>query len=93
MKAFEKRFTAKKCLELLHDLQLPGHAKEAKAVLLGRLQDHYEGLFPAFAASHDLRCMDETALPATTDNDPATTANLITTTTPDPHHFPVDGKK
>ena len=93
MNACEKRFTAQKCLELLHDLQLPGHAKEAKAVLLGRLQDHYEGLFPAFVASHNLHCMDKTTLPATTDTDPETTANLITAATPDPHRFPVDGKK
>ena len=44
---------------MLHDLGLRGHETELKGVLLGRLRDHYERAYPAYAISHDIRLEEE----------------------------------
>ena len=89
--SFTKKFSIQKCLDLLHDLQLPGHKKETKAVLVGRLQDHYELLFPEFAINHDLHAMaTEFCSPATAS---VPTAPQHPAATPDSPLIAADGKR
>lgn len=84
--SFTRRFSQQQCLVLLHDLQLPGRKKESKTVLVSRLRDHYERLFPEFAISHDLQVVaaedSQAATPATDDVTSQAPGTQLTITAP-----------